>query len=156
MFSRSAFPRRRGSRSPHGAPPRGMTTPASGVLLHGEVEDPALLGRIRYKRCGADDGDVPDPEITRSLRAHEFHAGLRRRGRACRRTLREELRRAVQGRRSPYPFVSLLRMLHAGPHYSIPCIPIATSSIADAAESRKIVTAQTTTNATIASGLVSR
>lgn len=40
--------------------------------------------------------------------------------------------------------------------YSIPCSPIATSSIADAAESRKTVTAQTTTNAAIMSGLVSR
>ncbi|WP_231476725.1 hypothetical protein [Methanoculleus sp. MH98A] len=44
----------------------------------------------------------------------------------------------------------------ACPAYSIPCCPIATSNIADAAESEKIVTAQTATNATIASGLVSR
>ena len=40
--------------------------------------------------------------------------------------------------------------------YSIPCCPSKTSSIADAAESEKIVTAQTATNATTASALVSR
>ena len=74
---------------------------------------------------------------------------------ASRRPFRLHRYEATENFRAPSRAKSSLQSSRIRPH-NIPCIPIATSSIADAAESRKIVTAQTTTNAVIMSGLVSR